>query len=492
MLEPPLFLAQSIAEIRSQLRWELLNIAVAVVLVSLGSVATVLFFSRRKARELTLILFGLSAFLYGVRLLASLKIIQSIFPYSAPFWDYVRWVITCTINLPFGLFLYQLVGERLKKLFRWVVTIQAVFALVGIPGAFFGVHLEKLNRANSVVVLGSFFTLALFLLAGRRPAGPRKPVTPEIRVFIAGFLVWVLFVIQENLSGLHILAGHNIEFLGFFVFVCCLGYVTARRSFAKEESLLNLNKELEIARQIQSSILPREIPHLSSLDIAARYVPMSAVAGDFYDFLAVDAQRVGILVADVTGHGVPAALIASMLKIAFAGQSENAEDPARVLAGLNRALCGKFEDHFVTAVYVFVDVGKGVLRYAGAGHPPLLLVSSSNDRVRSLEENGLMLGLFPEAAYTAAAIRFDSGDRCLLYTDGLFEAMDAAQEEFGKARLGKFLQTHRELSAPRLATELLEEISRWSGHAAGRRQDDDITLLVVDFQNSPSAGMASV
>src|SRR5947209_9916150 len=100
---------------------------------------------------------------------------------------------------------------------------------------------------------------------------------------------------------------------------------------------------------------------------------MSAVAGDFYDFLCVDEKRVGVLVADVTGHGVPAALIASMLKIAFAGQVDHAEDPARVLAGLNRALCGKFEEHFVTAAYVFVDLNTCVLRYAGAGHPPLLM-----------------------------------------------------------------------------------------------------------------------
>src|SRR2546429_443662 len=102
--------------------------------------------------------------------------------------------------------------------------------------------------------------------------------------------------------------------LGFLILIAALPYVAASRSNLNEQRLLPLKKELEIARQIQSSILPREVPRIPGLDIAAQYVPMTAVAGDFYDFLVVDDRRVGILVADVTGHGVPAALIASMLK----------------------------------------------------------------------------------------------------------------------------------------------------------------------------------
>src|SRR5258708_14926718 len=102
---------------------------------------------------------------------------------------------------------------------------------------------------------------------------------------------------------------------------------------------------------------------------------MSAVAGDFYDFLVIDERRIGILVADVAGHGVPAALIASMLKVAFASQAAHADNPVRVLTGLNGALCGKFEEHFITAAYLFVDLEKSLLHYSAAGHPPLMLVS---------------------------------------------------------------------------------------------------------------------
>src|SRR4051812_47119411 len=131
--------------------------------------------------------------------------------------------------------------------------------------------------------------------------------------------------------------------------------------------LLAIHSELETARQIQLSILPGEIPKMAALDVAARYIPMTSVAGDFYDFLPVDEKRIGLLIADVSGHGMPAALIASMLKIAFAAQSCHASDPARVLLGLNQTLCGKFQQHYVTAAYVFVDTERRTLRYAGAG-----------------------------------------------------------------------------------------------------------------------------
>ena len=320
----------------------------------------------------------------------------------------------------------------------------------------------------------------MFLVATRLSA-LLAGLTREIRVFIAGFVVWILFIVRENLVGLRVLPGHNVEFVGFLVFVACLGYVSARRIFANEERLLAINKELEIARQIQSSTLPRSIPAFAGLEIVARYVPMSAVAGDFYDFLVVDEKHVGILVADVTGHGVPAALIASMLKVAFAGQAAHAHDPARVLAGLNASLCGKFEEHFVTAAYLFVDLEKSLLRYSAAAHPPLMLASRGAGNVREIEENGLMLGMFPEAAYSSVEICVDSGDRCLLCTDGVFEAKNAAQEEFGKSRCARFLETHLDISAARFTDALLHSIADFSGHNSSRAQEDDITLLVLDF-----------
>jgi phosphoserine phosphatase RsbU/P len=242
--------------------------------------------------------------------------------------------------------------------------------------------------------------------------------------------------------------------------------------------LLVIQKELETAREIQLSILPEAIPKLEGLEIAARYIPMTSVAGDFYDFIVVDEKRVGILVADVSGHGMPAALIASMLKIALAAQESHAADPAQVLLGLNQALCGKFQRHYVTAAYVFADMRKGTLRYAGAGHPPLLLWSRS-EGVRAVEENGLFLGKFPQAAYSFVELPLKAGDWALLYTDGIPETTNPSQIEFGTDRFRQFLATDQSTLPDHLADRLLKELVQWAGRDSGHDADDDVTLVAI-------------
>jgi phosphoserine phosphatase RsbU/P len=244
------------------------------------------------------------------------------------------------------------------------------------------------------------------------------------------------------------------------------------------QQLLTIQKELETARQIQLSILPSSVPKIEGLDIAARYIPMTSVAGDFYDFIVVDEKRIGILVADVSGHGMPAALIASMLKIALSSQVGHAEDPARVLLGLNEALCGKFQHHFVTAAYVFVDMQKLTLTYAAAGHPPLLLWGGS-DGVRAVEENGLFLGKFSFATYTSIELPIKAGDRILLYTDGIPETANPAGVEFGTEAFRKFLGADRSTSADHFADRLLAELSNWSARESAEELDDDMTIVAI-------------
>jgi phosphoserine phosphatase RsbU/P len=256
----------------------------------------------------------------------------------------------------------------------------------------------------------------------------------------------------------------------------------AREQLSRQ--LMAIREELETARQIQLSILPREIPRLAGLDIAARYIPMTSVAGDFYDFIVVDEKRIGILVADVSGHGMPAALVASMLKMAFAAQSAHACDPARMMSELNQTLCGKFQGHYVTAAYALIDTDKRTLRYAGAGHPPLLLRERSTGNVRSVLENGLFLGYFPSAEYSAVETPFMEDDWIVLYTDGITETMDDSQEQFGEAGLKTFMEEHPYGTAAQFADGLLNRLSQWTGRASGQDPDDDVTLLAVHFAAS--------
>jgi len=245
-----------------------------------------------------------------------------------------------------------------------------------------------------------------------------------------------------------------------------------------------LNYELEMARQIQLSILPHSLPKLPGLDIAARFLPMTAVAGDFYDFIQIDDQHIGILIADVSGHGLPSALIASMLQVALTTQVPHAAEPAQVLSGLNKALSGKFTRNFVTAAYVYLDLAKNLMRYAGAGHPPILQFRNATGRTAELVENGIVLGMFGEATYKDLEVRLEPGDRYVLYTDGILEAANPDDEMYGANRLMHFLESNKILTADQLAQALVTEVAQWSGQPYDQGQQDDITVLLFDFNPS--------
>jgi sigma-B regulation protein RsbU (phosphoserine phosphatase) len=255
----------------------------------------------------------------------------------------------------------------------------------------------------------------------------------------------------------------------------------ARAQLASQ--LLALNTELEMARQIQLSILPHSIPKLAGLDIAAHYLPMTSVAGDFYDFIQIDDKHIGILIADVSGHGLPSALIASMLQVALTGQAGHASEPAKVLLGLNRALCGKFTHNFVTAAYVYVDVENNLMRYAGAGHPPMLQWRNSTGKAAQVLENGLVLGIIEDASYEALEFPLEPGDRYVLYTDGILEAANSAQEQFGADRVMSFIKNHNHLEAEPFSQTLLNDLAGWSNQTVDQGQQDDITLLVIDYKH---------
>jgi serine phosphatase RsbU (regulator of sigma subunit) len=245
--------------------------------------------------------------------------------------------------------------------------------------------------------------------------------------------------------------------------------------------LLAINSELDMARQIQRSILPQQTPNIQGLEIEARYLPMSSVAGDFYDFLLIDEQHVGVLIADVSGHGLPSALIASMLQTALAAQAPHASDPTKILSNLNRALCGKFQSHYVTAAYLFLDMQKGTVNYGGAAHPPLLLWKAKSRSVVEIVENGLMLGPFPQSTYSSTTFPIEERDRIVLLTDGIIEAKNSSGKEFGEERLRNIVESSHSLPAHEFADVVLGGLSEWSDSAIGPNQSDDITLLAIDF-----------
>jgi serine phosphatase RsbU (regulator of sigma subunit) len=171
-----------------------------------------------------------------------------------------------------------------------------------------------------------------------------------------------------------------------------------------------------------------------------------------------------------------------MLQVALTAQVAHASEPAKVLSGLNRALCGKFTQNFVTAAYVYVDLEKSLMRYAGAGHPPVMQFRPSTGKTHKVLENGLILGMFYEATYKALERPLEPGERHVLYTDGILEAANPAEELYGEDRFMQFMENNHALKAEEFADAFLDEIAKWSGQSVGQSQQDDITLLLFDFK----------
>jgi phosphoserine phosphatase RsbU/P len=457
------------------LRADTQGVLLGVVIFFAGAMSSLLFALRPRPRDSALLYFGIAAAMYGLRLLASTGLVRQGFPVAGVTWDWIIRVVNHTIFIPFTFFFINTVASQWKKAGSWMVAAAAGIAVFGIVARVLGAGAVA-DRAYNITVVLYLPLLALMLFL------PRRPADRELWVVRVGFLVAFTSAVYTNLVGLRLLPGRSdLEPLGFLVFLCCQGYVAAGRTFRNEQRLAAINKELEISRDIQFGLLPSQNVAIPGLEIAAKYVPASSVAGDFYDYLVDGESGLGVLVADVSGHGVPAALSASMVKVAIHAQKERLQHPAAVLAGLNSILCGNMRGQFVTAAYAFIDVARRQLSYAGAGHPPLLLWRAREAKVHSIEENGLFLGAFPGCEYRAFTSNFEPADRCLLYTDGIVEAPNAAGEEFGNERLRDFLAAHAASPATLFCEALVAQIAGWTSAGAGQPHDD-MTVVVVDFK----------
>jgi sigma-B regulation protein RsbU (phosphoserine phosphatase) len=323
------------------------------------------------------------------------------------------------------------------------------------------------DRINESLVIAALAILIAEFI--RKPQRENE----DFVVVRRGLLLFAGFALWDNVSGMFF-ALRKVEAVGFAIFLGCLGYVAARRMLRRDRQLNEIQKELDVAKRIQLSILPAEFPHSPHFYVAARYLPMTTVAGDFYDYVVEENGQAGLLIADVSGHGVPAALIASMVKLAAASQRRNASDPAQFLLGMNSALCRNTKNQFVTAAYVYLDSRSRELRYSAAGHPPMLLLR--NGGVVEVHENGLMLALFDSATYETTTRRLEAGDRLLLYTDGHVEACNANGEFLGREGLSAVLRRTSGSQPGEAADLILSAVKNCSAS-----QEDDLTLIVCDF-----------
>jgi sigma-B regulation protein RsbU (phosphoserine phosphatase) len=459
----------SAADVLNAFRREAPYLFLGATFVAVGMVSAGLAVLRRK-RDWLLICFALFAALYGFRLWICSPLL-AMAEQASTFYIRLRGAVDYVILIPaFLFFIFLGLQRRLER--------TVAFAMVGLGcmlgmGTFITGDTRLYEQINSIAVISaSSFFLIHFIVSSS--AKRHRPDAADFVVLRWGLLIFLASVVWQNVAGFFSTSLPLLEPFGFAVFVSTLGYVAARNALRRDEELKEIRDELEVARRIQLSILPGDVPTLENFRVAARYVPMSSVAGDLYDYVVAENQQVGFLIADVSGHGVPAALIASMVKLAAASQRAVADDPAQFLSGMNAALLGNTQKQFVTAAYVHMNSESEELRYSAAGHPPLLLVRSG--RVTEIEQNGLMLALFDFASYSTAVHKLEAGDRIVLYTDGILEASNAAGDFFAHDRLCDLLTKTRGLSPARAADSVISSVRQWSG-----KQEDDLTILICDY-----------
>jgi ketosteroid isomerase-like protein len=235
-----------------------------------------------------------------------------------------------------------------------------------------------------------------------------------------------------------------------------------------------VEQELQVARRIQQASLPKEVPTQEGWQITPFYQPAREVGGDFYDFLKLPKGRLGIVVGDATGKGVPAALVMASARSMLRAVAQASESPGEVLRRVNDPLVTDIPPNmFVTCFYAILDPNSGSLTYANAGHDlPYLWHGGDCEELRA---RGMPLGLMPGMSYEEKEIAFEAGEAALFYSDGLVEAHNPKGEMFGFPRLQALVAEHGE--ARSLGALLLEELYSFVGE--GWEQEDDITLLTL-------------
>lgn len=257
------------------------------------------------------------------------------------------------------------------------------------------------------------------------------------------------------------------------------------RLVERERERERLEQEVGIAREIQQALLPREFHHFPHLQVIGVNQPCYAVGGDYFDVLQLEQDRTAFLIADVSGKGLGAALLTTMLQGALSGMTLG-QEPAKVFTHINRFLC----DHSNVGRYATLFFGilerSGRLEFINAGHPsPLLL---RNGRAESaFPASSFPVGLIPEAEFTSATINLEAGDTLVLFSDGITEAMDPEETEFGSSRLKEILNGHVNSPVEELQRVILSAVETFT---RGARQADDLTLLLVKYLAAGQTALA--
>lgn len=245
------------------------------------------------------------------------------------------------------------------------------------------------------------------------------------------------------------------------------------------EKNLQLKKELEIAKRVQQFIIPKDFSQITYPLVSGRYHPIEDIGGDFFDCYPLPDGNYGFLIADVTGHGIPAALVMSMAKMIFSIYSSRFNSTRELFASVNEQMNGLLLDtQYITSFFVIYDHKIKMIKYSNAGHTRALYYRAMKKNVLALDTNGFFIGLSIESNYEEKTLSVEPGDRLLLYTDGITEIKNMQGEEFGENKLAKIMVENVDIKGDDFCNLLFEEIMSYAPH---ENIVDDIAFLNIEF-----------
>lgn len=262
--------------------------------------------------------------------------------------------------------------------------------------------------------------------------------------------------------------------------------IEGARLLAQEKERVRIGEELRLAHLIQASFLPESAPDLADYEVTHHWQAAREMAGDFYDYIILPGNRLGLVIADVSDKGVPAAMYMSLARTLMRVVAADRRSPARVLRRVNELLpANSRADMFVSMWYGVLDCLRGEVSYANAGHAPPLFVTAHNGRARFLRKHGLVLGILPHASLYDGTVRMRPGDVLVMYTDGVTDVTNAAGESFDSWRLQEVVEAHYTTSAQGIVTAIHDAIRQFAGSIP---LADDLTLIVVKRHHVPGGG----
>lgn len=333
------------------------------------------------------------------------------------------------------------------------------------------------------IILSGLFAGLIYLLNKRNFIGIAGSVVYTVFMGILTtvlvMLLYPQYVVFTIYVGVPLIISNT---LGILIFSFIISNLIRERKTSRERD--QYSKELEwkkedlkIARHIQESFLPKEIPKPENFDLDAINIPAMEVGGDFYDFIPINNKQMGLIIADVSGKSVPAALFMAFSRTIIQAKATGNNDIINTIKDVNLLITKEAEDGmFLTLFYGVLNCENKTIRYVNAGHNPPLLYSAKTGNIEHLKTKGMALGVLQEVEFEGKEVKLETEDILLFYTDGITEAINDENEQFGEGRLINLLKQNNYLSSSELTWKIKEEVKEFSGN---KTQFDDITLMVL-------------